>query len=154
MWPTPSESAEMTLPSDSSPRLIWTPSSFRVPSALVRFNRSDQAKSINLNMEHFESSGIDLFCCSSRIVKQAWEREDVAFISVAPTDRFVFPFANCSRMDVAVATVWWDRSEMVVVPSGCSRTWSILVGVSGPKYGPLDLKENTQTVSRDPNCQC
>jgi hypothetical protein len=108
--------AEMTLPSDSSPWLIRMLSLKRVPTAPVRFARSDPARSTRWNLarrhvisapaltsavapsswrppEHRYSllSSRWRVVFSRRMVKMACEREDFSFIRVLPVVRSAVP---------------------------------------------------------------
>mmetsp|Transcript_45362 Transcript_45362/g.146012 ORF Transcript_45362/g.146012 Transcript_45362/m.146012 type:complete len:206 (+) Transcript_45362:71-688(+) len=79
----------MTLPRASSPLLIWTPSAKRSPDAPVRLARSEPARSTKLKR------GVSTLPPRRRssmlTVKIACERDDVAFIAVAPVARLLEP---------------------------------------------------------------
>ena len=79
-----SQSALITLPSARRPLLIWMPSFSRSPLAPVRFARSDPARSTKCIL------GVKLLPSmrsSSDSVKTACERDEVAFMLVAPVAR-------------------------------------------------------------------
>mmetsp|Transcript_28227 Transcript_28227/g.53753 ORF Transcript_28227/g.53753 Transcript_28227/m.53753 type:complete len:221 (-) Transcript_28227:406-1068(-) len=91
-----SPSAEMTLPSASSPQLMLMPSFIRPPTAAVFLLRSEPARSTRWNLAIMNSGRASVAasaeaaaveCCSRVMVKMAWEREEDAFISVAPVAR-------------------------------------------------------------------
>jgi hypothetical protein len=84
-----SESAAMTLARANRPTLMEMLSFSRSPSARVRFSRSDPARSTKWNLEQRVSSSPSALVtrCSKNRVTTAWERDDVAFISVAPVAR-------------------------------------------------------------------
>mmetsp|Transcript_3720 Transcript_3720/g.13716 ORF Transcript_3720/g.13716 Transcript_3720/m.13716 type:complete len:319 (-) Transcript_3720:544-1500(-) len=88
-----STSAEITLPSADSDRLIFVASFSRSPVAPVLDWRSEPARSTILSLPtRMCASPSSLNSAVSTVtVKMECERDDVAFMSVEPTDRFFLP---------------------------------------------------------------
>lgn len=85
---TISASAEMTFPSVVRLLLILAPSLRRVPLAPVESARSEPAKStreILLTFSVVREVRVSCRCCVKKIVKTAWDREEVSFMFVAAT---------------------------------------------------------------------
>ena len=89
-----SASAEMTLPRAESDTLISMPSCRRAPVAPVDSARSDPARStstMSLVISLVRPSS--LISCVSEMVTMVCARDDVAFMSVAPTVRLAVPMS-------------------------------------------------------------
>ena len=120
-----SPSTLMTFPSASRPQLMLIASFSRSPVALVRFWRSEPARSTKWNLESRTSSWIEPSAagkrCSSESVKMAWEREETEFISVLPVVRAIAPASSSCSVSAHDETTTSVSPLTLIVPSGASR---------------------------------
>mmetsp|Transcript_26758 Transcript_26758/g.64883 ORF Transcript_26758/g.64883 Transcript_26758/m.64883 type:complete len:208 (-) Transcript_26758:541-1164(-) len=98
--------ALMTFPRARSPLLMLIPSRMRSPTAPVLLSRSDPARSTKWNLEVIVSSRTSALSstistcvvCLRMMLKIACDRDDVAFIAVAPVTRQAVPLSRQSSM--------------------------------------------------------
>ena len=116
-----SPSALMTFPSASNPLLIWIPSFRRAPSALVRFARSDPARSTRCIFERVTPPSAPLL--STWIVNIACDRELRWFIPVAAVARLALPSRSARAISSADRTARADAPTIWTPPAppGASR---------------------------------
>ena len=130
-------SALMTFPSASSPLLMFMLSLNRAPMARVRLFLSEPAKSTRWNFAllyapRFARMRSRVRCrCSRMIVNIACERDDPAFMLVAPVVRATEPFSSRRSMS-SYDRVRSSRMPLTTMaPSARSRIEIPFVGVSG-----------------------
>jgi hypothetical protein len=94
----------LTFPSAESERLILVASFRRSPVAPVFDWRSEPARSTRLSLPIARPSCPPMPLCSITIVKIECERDESAFISVAPTVRFWLPAVKTCWISCALLT--------------------------------------------------
>lgn len=120
------ESADITLPSSSSPMLMLIPYFNTAPVAPVFFARSDPAKSTKKNLAVMLPYSCSLplpirMLCLIVIVKIACERELASFMSVLAVVLFLLPFSKSRNICSASFTSSSFTPARVTEPSFSSR---------------------------------